>query len=421
MFPKPFLLDYPYMSEISLNKKLCPDCGPSQVNHFAARTSIRLAFIIRVITKPLGKIEDAITDFIFPKAKPFMPYVFRTLAFLGFGKIAGEPQSDDIMRTTCIWEAAGKRGITMKQFRIFNRPSGIFFAEFLGETTVFEGLPRPKNSTGRALEWMDNKAIMKKKFQAGGIPVAEGGVAVTKRGALRLFSKLNSPVIAKPHLGSRSRHTTTHIKTPEELIKAFLKARQLSPFVVVEEELSGFVYRITLIGGKLAGALRREPPFVLGDGVSTVHALVLKENKNPKRHGPIFHEIGMDADAEAELVRQNLTWESVPVNGRFVILNQKVGRGQGGSNTEMLPKVHPENVKLFEKLAVVLDDPLVGVDFIMQDIERPWTEQQLCGAIECNSLPFLDLHHVPLYGEALDPSSALWDIVFPASKVVVRK
>ena len=146
-----------------------------------------------------------------------------------------------------------------------------------------------------------------------------------------------------------------------------------------------------------------------------------KENQNPKRHDGIFHEIAQDLDAEVELTRQRLSWDAVPTKGRFVALNQKVGRGQGGSNTEMLPKVHPENVKLFEKLAKVLGDPLVGVDFIMQDVEKPWTEQKLCGAIECNSLPFLDLHHMPLYGDALDPSSALWDIVFPASKLFVRE
>ena len=294
----------------------------------------------------------------------------------------------------------------MLQFRLLNRPTIIFFADFGAQRIVFEGLPRPIGSSRKALEWMDNKVLMKKKFKAGGIPVANGGVAITEKGALKLFRKLNAPVITKPNLGSRSRHTTTHLGSKAEFLKAFRKARQLSPWVVIEEELQGFVFRITL---------------VVGDGVSSVRVLVEKENQNPKRHDGIFHEIAQDLDAEVELTRQRLSWDAVPTKGRFVALNQKVGRGQGGSNTEMLPKVHPENVKLFEKLAKVLGDPLVGVDFIMQDIEKPWTEQTLCGAIECNSLPFLDLHHMPLYGDALDPSSALWDIVFPASKLFVRE
>ncbi len=409
------------MTEVDKNKKYCPDCGPAPVNHFITKTTLILGFVIKVMTLPLAPLEDAVVGFLSPLVERAMPHFFRTLAFFRLAKISGVCQDDNISRTKCLWLSAEKRGIVMRQFRVFNRPTIIFFADFGGKRIVFEGLPRPKRQKGggpSALSWMDNKAIMKKKFQAGGIPVANGGVAMTVGGALKLFKKLSAPVITKPNLGSRSRHTTTHIITETDLVSAFRKARQLSPWVVIEEELVGFVFRITLIGGKLAGALRREPPFVAGDGVATVLVLVEKENQNPKRHGGIFHEIALDSDASAELERQNLEWGSVPAVGQFVTLNQKVGRGQGGSNTEMLSKVHPENVKLFEKIAKVLDDPLVGVDFIMQDIEKPWTEQKLCGAIECNSLPFLDLHHTPLYGKPLDPSGALWDIVFPGSRLV---
>ncbi|MDO8591070.1 MAG: hypothetical protein Q7R65_03790, partial [bacterium] len=317
------------MAEISTSVKFCPDCGPAPVNHFVAKTTLILGFAIRVISRPLAKVEDAITDFLFPRLEPLVPYFFQTLAFFRLVRITSELEDDNIMRTKCMWEAARKRGITLRQFRILNRPTIIFSAEFQGEKITFEGLPRPKSNSGAALEWMDNKGIMKKKFQAGGVPVAKGGIAMTDRGALKLFHGLNHPVIAKPNMGSRSRHTTTHITTEQELIKAFRKARELSPWVIIEEELSGFVYRITLIGGKLSGALRREPPFVVGDGVANVCALVEKENQNPKRHGGIFHEIEMGGEAGAELVRQKLTWESVPKKGRFVALNQKVGRGQG--------------------------------------------------------------------------------------------
>lgn len=410
----------PSMVSTPQAKKYCPDCGPAPVNHLVSRTSIILGFLIRQMTTPLGFIEDAITDFIFPKLEPLMPYFFRGLSFLHLGGIADTLLPDNIERTKCLWQAAEARGIKMHQFRVLNRPTIIFFADFHGQRVIFEGLPRPKGVSRAALEWMDNKVMMKKKFLAGGIPVANGGVAMTEHGALNLFRRLKAPVITKPNLGSRSRHTTTHITTEPEFLKAFRKARALSPWVVIEEELVGFVFRITLIGGKLAGALRREPPFVVGDGVSTVSTLVERENQNPKRHGGIFHEIALDADADQELARQKLTLDTVPERGRFIALNQKVGRGQGGSNTEMLSKVHPVNVELFEKMAKVIGDPLVGVDFIMQDIEKPWMQQKLCGAIECNSLPFLDLHHMPLYGEVLDPSSALWDIVFPASKTLLK-
>ena len=69
----------------------------------------------------------------------------------------------------------------------------------------------------------------------------------------------------------------------------------------MEEELSGFVFRITLVGGAIAGIMRREPPHVIGDGTHTVHQLIVEENKNPLRHGPIFHELPLGEETIAIL------------------------------------------------------------------------------------------------------------------------
>ena len=89
---------------------------------------------------------------------------------------------------------------------------------------------------------------MKEKFLKEGLPVAAGGVALTKNGALKIFNNIAKPVITKPNLGSRSRHTMIHIDTPVKLIIGFKKAKKLSPLVVVEEELRGYLFRGTLIG-----------------------------------------------------------------------------------------------------------------------------------------------------------------------------
>ena len=72
---------------------------------------------------------------------------------------------------------------------------------------------------------------------------------------------------------------------------------------------------------------------------------------------------------------------------------------------------------MLEKLGAYLKDPLVGVDFIMEDITKSWKEEQHCGIIECNSLPFIDLHHYPLFGKADNVAGALWDLVIPESKM----
>jgi cyanophycin synthetase len=103
----------------------------------------------------------------------------------------------------------------------------------------------------------------------------------------------------------------------------------------------------------------------------------------------------------------------------MVTLHEKVSRAYGASTTEMAD-VHPENEKLFVKIAAVLDDPLVGVDFMIEDMAKPWYEQK-CGVIECNSLPFIDLHHFPLKGSARNAAGAVWEMIFPDATLGDRK
>jgi cyanophycin synthetase len=263
---------------------------------------------------------------------------------------------------------------------------------------------------------MDNKGEMKKHFEKAGIKVARGGVTHYKRRALKIFHSLDKPVITKPNLGSRSRHTTTHLSNETEFLVAFKKARQLSPWVMIEEELSGYVFRGTLIGGKLIAVLRREPAYVIGDGVHNINELIEIENKNPLRSGKIFHQLILDEEAKKELSHWGHDENTIAKKDEIITLGQKTSRAVGGGITDMTDVVHPDNKIMLEKVAEVLDDPLIGVDFIMDDVSISWQDQPRSGVIECNSAPFIDLHHFPLVGKPHNVASALWDIVYPKSK-----
>ena len=304
----------------------------------------------------------------------------------------------------------------MKEFRPFGFSRELFFARWKKDTVAFDGLPRPRSAHETSLNWMDDKGIIIDRFRKAGIPVPRGRSCTTVAQAFEVFDAIRGPVIVKPNLGSRSRHTYIHITDKETLRHAFMKARELSPYVVVEEELPGFVFRVTLIDKKIAGVMRREPPHVIGDGEHTIRELVDVENKNPLRHGPIFHTIELGEEAHAVLAVQKLSVDAVPKKDALVVLHDKVSRAYGASTTE-LASIHPDNEKMFLQLADVLDDPLVGVDFMIEDMARSWREEK-CGVIECNSLPFVDLHHYPLKGAAKNAAGAVWDMIFPGSGIM---
>jgi cyanophycin synthetase len=292
-----------------------------------------------------------------------------------------------------------------------------YIAEYKGKTILFDGLPRPGMTDSPSLKWMDNKGIMKKKFIKKGFPVAKGGVAFLEKTALNIFNGIEKPVITKPNLGSRSRHTTIHINTKEDLLVGFKKAKKLSPLVVIEEELHGYLFRGTLIGEKLVGVVRRDQPSITGDGIHTVRELLEEENKRPERKGPIFHEITIDKEAEKELARQEIKMEDIPEAGKVVTFSQKTSRGCGGTTTEVSDIVHKDNIEMLENVGKYLKDPLVGIDLIMEDITKSWKEEPHAGIIECNSLPFIDLHHYVMFGKPKNVAGKLWDLVMPESKI----
>ncbi len=384
----------------------CPDCGEYPVNHKTEWVSA----LFDSVFMPVSGVFDRIAGAVFPSGANHLfdgwsLAIFRAAAALRLGTLKSGPDGSDSARNRMVWEAARQRGIALWQFRVLGRPDGInfFVAQRREKTILFEGLPRPGSGKSKSLDWMDNKATLKHKFTAAGIPMARGRACFTFGGALRTMRAVGVPVIAKPHIGSRSRHTTVDIATPEALATAFHKANQLSPLVIIEQQLQGSLFRILLVAGKLTAVCRREPPHVVGDGVSTVRELAVVANRDPRRAGPVYHTLPLDVPVD---------WSRVPAKGEMFNLDTHVSRFYGGTTTDFTDRLHPDNRTLFEHIAEVLGDSLVGVDFIMGDMERSWRDQDRCGVIECNSLPNIDLHQDVFSGENRDIAGMLFEQAF---------
>jgi len=397
------------MSEL-LKQKECEDCGGSPVPHRFTYATIVIDEAIWVVFPPStrkGSLAGGVAAFE-QWASPLMLDFFVKV---GLAKKVTESDDETLLLAMVLWEEAKKRGIEMWEWRLFGLARNIFVAKYPnGNRVAFEGIPVAPREHERVW-WMDNKARLKKEFQNRGLPVAKGGAARTKNQALRIYRSLTPPVIVKPHSGSASRHTILHITDEAELLRAFIIAKQVSPLAIVEEELEGPVYRATVVDGKFAAALRRDPPHVVGDGVHTIKGLVEEANKHPARSGPYFSKIQLNERAEEELKWQGLTLDSVPPKAARVHFHQKVNWSLGGTTADVTADVHSDNIELFEQAAKELKAPIVGIDFIIKDISRSWKSEPRCGILECNSMPFFDNHHLPFEGEPHNVAAKIWDMV----------
>ncbi|HBU07459.1 MAG TPA: hypothetical protein DEB09_05260 [Candidatus Magasanikbacteria bacterium] len=395
--------------------KNCPDCGSAPTSHWSERMEARISYYVFPFFNIFNTWGHFFGRILSPLTRRIFPYLIKLLVVLKVIQIKNEPDESNNWRSKVLWEEANKRGIKITELRPFGKYVDNFWAEYRGEKIFFDGLPRPKNKVYSSLDWIDNKTEMAKRFLAQGFPVAKGGIVTNFRQAKKLFQKLSKPVITKPNEGSRSRHTTIHITNEDELRIGFDKVKQLSPWVAIQEELVGPVYRATVINKKLVAILRRDPACVYGDGISNIKELVMKENNNPLRHGPLFHELVLDSEATVELGYQNLSVDSIPGLEQRVTLGTKTSRGSGGSIVDVTDVTHEDNKKLFNAVGKYLDYPYVGIDFIISDIKKSWVLTPRSGIIECNSLPFIDLHHFPLQGKPINVAGAIWDFIYPVS------
>lgn len=388
----------------------CAECGDGAIFHRVTYVSIIIDELLKPFSRP-GPFLRGFTRFVYGIEANVTPYILEAFMHFGWARRVTEPDDETQLLAVMLWNEAKERGITVEEVRLFGLARNLFLATYPdGHRFAYEGIPTPAEGDLRRAPWMDDKAELKKRFRKLGLPVAKGGAVGSERAARALAATLKPPLIAKPFSGSASRHTVLHLMDGADVARGFHIAHQVAPKVVLEEELTGAVYRATVVDGIFAASLRRDQPQVVGDGERTVDALVAEANEHPRRQGPYFHRIKLDAAAEEELRWQGLTPESVPTKGQRVTLHQKINWSVGGTTCDVTEETHPDNIALFEEVARILKAPIVGLDFIIEDIGKSWKDQERCGILECNSMPFFDNHHLPFEGKPRNVAARIWNM-----------
>jgi cyanophycin synthetase len=298
--------------------------------------------------------------------------------------------------------------------------------------------------TGSRSRWIDSSftdstsviatAIARNKLKTGvvlrraGIPVPDHALAGSAEDAVRIADQLGYPVVVKPLDKDGGLGVAAGIKDAAGVMRAFEVAQKFSNAILVEKHVEGRDYRLVVFQGKLIWALERVPGGIIGDGVHSVRQLVDKMNADPRRSkSPSAPLKPLDFNDEAiELIREaRMNAETVLADGQWLRLRRTANIASGGVPVGVFDRVHPANRLLAERAARALRLDFAGVDLLIPDIERPWTET---GAAICevNAQPTIGTTtSAHLYGQVLDllfPSGACIPIAaivgLPARSVV---
>ncbi|NCU42525.1 MAG: ATP-grasp domain-containing protein, partial [Candidatus Moranbacteria bacterium] len=105
--------------------------------------------------------------------------------------------------------------------------------------------------------------------------------------AQKKLSTLSYPIIIKDAQGSHSKGIFPFIKNLDEALFCIEKEISRYRSLVAQEMISGKEYRLLVLDTKVIGALEMIPPYVMGNGFSTLEELI-KEKQRTTEEKTIF-------------------------------------------------------------------------------------------------------------------------------------
>ena len=259
-----------------------------------------------------------------------------------------------------------------------------------------------------------DKDLTKAMLHAGGVPVPLGRPVRSLDEAWAVALEVGLPVVVKPLDGNQGKGVTVNVDRREVMEVAYRAAAEIGT-VLVERCLPGSDFRMLVVGDRLVAAARRDPPFVIGDGVLTVRDLVAKVNEDPRRgegHATSLTKIRLDEIARTRLELQGLTVDSVPERGRRVVLRNNANLSTGGTATDVTDDVHPEVAERAIAAAQIVGLHVCGVDVVCESVMRP-LEAQGGGVVEVNAAPGLRMHLSPSHGRGRNVGEAIVGMLYP--------
>jgi cyanophycin synthetase len=206
-------------------------------------------------------------------------------------------------------------------------------------------------------------------------------------------AKIGWPCVTKPLNLSGGKGVTTRISSKQELLAGFEHARKASSGpVIVEQFIAGSDFRIMVIDGKVTSVIRREPPFVEGDGLTSVKKLIdeLNESRSAGLHqNGYFRPVKIDDAVRLQLKRNGVDFDSVLDSGKKLVLRSNSNLSTGGYCVDETDIIHPQTKRMSEQIAQSLGFQTAGLDYISKDISK--SSEETGGAfIEINATPGLD-------------------------------
>ena len=117
--------------------------------------------------------------------------------------------------------------------------------------------------------------------------------------ALEHFRKLGELAFVKPLQGSRGDFAQA-VQGEASLVRYLHEVSQHYDSILIQPVVSGLEYRVFLLDDEIVYSARKYPPFVLGDGISSIRDLLIAHNEALRSRG--LSPVSVDRDVSLDVV-----------------------------------------------------------------------------------------------------------------------
>lgn len=260
-----------------------------------------------------------------------------------------------------------------------------------------------------------DKEDTKHLLEQAEVPVPRGEIIRRESSVREACRYVGFPLVVKPVGGNHGRGITVNVNNYEDALVAFAAAKKVSTTVIIEKFIVGDDYRLLVINNKLVAAAIRTPAHIIGDGKSSVQALIDEVNSDPRRgygHENELTQITVNDLTQTIIVAAGYTLDTVLKEGEQLLLKDTANLSTGGTAEDVTDIVHPANIAMAERISKIIDLDICGIDIMTTDITKPLEETN--GAIlEVNAGPGFRMHLAPTSGLPRNVAAPVIDKLFP--------
>jgi cyanophycin synthetase len=262
-----------------------------------------------------------------------------------------------------------------------------------GEALMYKAVS-PLNSTVYS-KLSKNKRETIFTLKKAGVPVPEQ-IRIKSFDDLELFYKIHPKLVVKP-IDSHGGKGVTVLPKQSELKAAYDRSLHVSTKMIAEEFIPGQNYRFLVLDDRVLAVALRLPPFIVGDGVTSISTLVDDYNVEAKTKG--VPPVPMTSYTWLVVENQGYKKSDIPPNGVKIYLRLTANLSLGGTVKDVTSTVHESYKELAVQAAKAVHLRLAGIDFIAQDLTKPGAD---CRVIETNAAPGMRIHYKDAEGVKLD-------------------